>query len=90
MPDDNVAAIACGCLAAWSRGDLDTTRWLLADGVRFIGPPGATTGVGDSLEGIRGMVSIADHVEMRKVFAEDENGASSTAWSPIRHRRRWR
>jgi hypothetical protein len=73
MPDDNDAAIASRCLAAWSSGDLDTTRSLLADGVTFTGPLGATTGIDDYIEGIRGMVSIVDHVEVQEVFAEAGN-----------------
>ena len=35
-------AIASRCLAAWSSGDLDTTRSLLHDDVVFTGPLGAT------------------------------------------------
>jgi ketosteroid isomerase-like protein len=58
-------AIASRCLAAWSSGDLDTTRSLLGDDVTFTGPLGATEGADAYIEGIQAMVRIVERAEQR-------------------------
>ena len=56
-------AIASRCLAAWSSGDLDTTRSLLHDDVVFTGPLGATEGADAYIEGIQAMIKIVERAE---------------------------
>lgn len=69
---ENVA-IASRCLAAWSSGDLDTTRSLLHDDVTFTGPLGATEGADAYIEGIQGMVRIVERAEQREAFGDGED-----------------
>src|SRR5690242_12403037 len=72
-PDTDAKTIASRCLAAWSSGDLTTTRALLDDNVIFAGPMGATEGTDAYMEGIQGMVRIVDKVEQHLVFGEGGN-----------------
>ena len=67
---DDPKELASDCLAAWSSGDLETTRSLLSDEVTFAGPLGSTRGADEYIEGIKGMVKIVDRAEQREVFAE--------------------
>lgn len=66
-------AVASRCLAAWSSGDLETTRSLLDDDVSFTGPLGATDGADAYIEGIQGMVKIVESTEQHRVFGEGED-----------------
>ena len=66
-------AIASRCLAAWSSGDLDTTRSLLHDDVVFTGPLGATEGADAYIEGIQAMIKIVERAEQREAFGEGED-----------------
>ena len=65
--------VASGCLAAWSAGDLATTRSLLHNDVTFTGPLGATEGADAYIEGIRGMVKIIEKADQHLVFGEGED-----------------
>jgi ketosteroid isomerase-like protein len=71
--DADPGSVASKCLAAWTSGDLATTRALLHDDVEFTGPLGRTAGADAYIDGIQGMVTIVDHAEQREVFAEGEN-----------------
>ena len=74
MPDNgDPKTIATRCLAAWSSGDLSTTRVLLDDEVTFVGPLGATEGADAYIEGIQGMVKIVEKVDQHSVFGEGED-----------------
>jgi ketosteroid isomerase-like protein len=66
-------AIASQLLAAWSSGDLDTTRALLDDHVTFTGPLGTTAGADAYVEGIQGMVRIVERAEQREAFGDGED-----------------
>ena len=70
---DNPKEIASACLAAWSSGDLETTRSLLSEEVTFAGPLGSTRGADAYIEGIKGMVKIVERADQREVFAEGDN-----------------
>jgi ketosteroid isomerase-like protein len=70
---DDPKSVASGCLQAWSSGDLDTTRSLLADEVTFDGPLGSTRGADAYIEGIKGMVKIVERVDQHEVIADDDN-----------------
>lgn len=72
-PSDEPKTLASQCLAAWSSGDLDTTRSLLADDVTFAGPLGSTEGADAYIEGIQGMVKIIERADQQEVFAEGDN-----------------
>ena len=65
--------LASDCLAAWSSGDLDTTRALLSEDVTFAGPLGSTQGADAYIEGIKGMVKIVERADQREVFAEGDD-----------------
>lgn len=65
--------VAERCLAAWSSGDLETTRSLLHDDVTFTGPLGATEGADAYIEGIQAMVKIVETAEQCEVFGEGED-----------------
>jgi ketosteroid isomerase-like protein len=66
-------SIASDCLSAWSSGDLETTRSLLADEVTFTGPLGSTRGADAYIEGIKGMVKIVERTVQHEVFAEGDD-----------------
>lgn len=70
---DDPKSVASGCLQAWSSGDLDTTRSLLAEDVTFDGPLGSTRGADAYIEGIKGMVRIVERVDQHEVFADGGN-----------------
>jgi ketosteroid isomerase-like protein len=65
--------VASTCLAAWSSGDLATTRALLDDEVTFAGPLGATAGADAYIEGIQGMLQIVAKVDQHRTFGEGED-----------------
>jgi ketosteroid isomerase-like protein len=65
--------VASRCLAAWSSGDLETTRSLLSEGVTFVGPLGSTEGADAYIEGIKGMVKIVESANQREMFGEGED-----------------
>lgn len=73
MTDDDPKVVASRCLAAWSSGDLATTRALLCDDVVFSGPLGTTEGADHYIEGIRRMVESIERADQRQVFAEGQN-----------------
>jgi ketosteroid isomerase-like protein len=65
--------VASSCLAAWSTGDLVTTRSLLHDDVTFAGPLGVTQGADAYIEGIKGMVKMVEKADQHLVFGEGED-----------------
>ena len=69
----NAKELASKCLAAWSSGDLETTRSLLSEEVTFVGPLGSTRGADAYIEGIKGMVKIVERAEQREVLAEGDD-----------------
>ena len=72
MSESN-AAVAARCLDAWTSGDFDTTRSLLADDVTFVGPLGHTEGADAYVEGVRGMAKMVKGVDRRQVIADGDN-----------------
>jgi ketosteroid isomerase-like protein len=68
-----VATVASGCLQAWSSGDLDRTRALLAKEVTFDGPLGSTRGADAYIEGSKGMVKMVERADQREVFVEGDD-----------------
>lgn len=66
-------AVARMCLAAWTSGDLERTRSLLADEVSFAGPLGTTRGVDAYIDGIRKMAEIVERADERTAFAEGDD-----------------
>jgi ketosteroid isomerase-like protein len=74
MPADvDPGSVASQCLAAWSSGDLVTTRALLHDDVEFTGPLGRTTGADAYIDGIQAMIKIIDRADQREVFGDTDN-----------------
>ncbi len=74
MPkQENPKSLASDCLAAWSSGDLETTRSLLDEGVTFAGPLGSTQGADAYIEGIKGMVKIVEKADQHEVFGEGDD-----------------
>ena len=68
-----VATAASGCLQAWSSGDLDRTRSLLAEEVTFGGPLGSTRGADVYIEGIKGMVKMVERADQHEVFVDGDD-----------------
>jgi SnoaL-like protein len=65
-----VATVASGCLEAWSSGDLDTTRSLLAEAVTFDGRLGSTRDADAYIKGINGLVKMVERTDQREVFVD--------------------
>jgi len=66
-------AVSTKCLRAWTTGDLETTRSLLADDVTFVGPLATTHGVDEYIEGIGHMAEIVEGAIEKKVIVDGED-----------------
>ena len=61
---------ATACLEAWTSGDFDQARDLMADNVTFDGPLGHTEGADAYIDGVRQFAQNVERVEIDKVIAE--------------------
>jgi len=68
-----LATTASKCLEAWSSGDLETTRSLLADDVTFSGPLGQTKGADAYVRGVSKMAETVTGVELKKLIVEGDD-----------------
>jgi ketosteroid isomerase-like protein len=73
MSATELAMNASKCLEAWSSGDLETTRALLADDVIFTGPMGHTVGADDYVSGVAGLADNVTRVELKKLIVEGDD-----------------
>ena len=73
MAGTDAGSIASACLAAWTSGDMDATRALLADGVRFVGPLGQTMGADEYLAGVGRLAEIVTGVDQHEVIADGDD-----------------
>src|SRR3954468_288126 len=72
MSESN-GAVAARCLDAWTSGDFETTRALLADDVTFVGPMGQAQGADAYVEGVRGMAKTVKGVDRKAVIADGDD-----------------
>jgi ketosteroid isomerase-like protein len=74
MPATTAAAdVAVSLLEAWSTGDFETARSLLAGDVTFVGPLGETTGAEAYVDGVRGLAQIVERVEVLRTVTEGDD-----------------
>lgn len=72
MSDTN-GEVALRCLSAWTSGDFETARALLADDVTFVGPLGQTDGADAYVDGVRGMAKIVQRANVKRVIADGDD-----------------
>jgi ketosteroid isomerase-like protein len=65
--------IAKRLLLAWTSGDFETTRAVLAEDVSFTGPLGLTHGADKYVEGVRGFSHQIAKAEIKLAFGEGHN-----------------
>lgn len=65
--------IAKRLLLAWTSGDFETTRAVLADDVTFTGPLGLTHGADKYVDGVRGFSHKIANAEVALAFSDGEN-----------------
>jgi ketosteroid isomerase-like protein len=70
---EDAQSIAVRCLEAWTSGDFETARSLLADDVTFTGPLGTTAGGDAYIEGVKGFAKMIKGVDRHRVFGEGED-----------------
>ena len=72
MTADN-GQVAADEMAAWTSGDFDQVRRLVADDVTFVGAMGTTDGVDAYVKGLQGLREIVTGVDIRKVFTDGDD-----------------
>src|ERR1700709_314124 len=72
MAGSDATAVAIGCLAAWSSGDLDGARTYFADDVTFVGPLAATKGVDEYMAGLERLVELGPAPEAPRAITEGD------------------
>jgi limonene-1,2-epoxide hydrolase len=75
--DDRSREVARAYFAAWTRGDFDALREILADDVTFEGPLGSASGVDECVRGLEGIASMTLRIDI-KVLAVD--GCDVLTW----------
>lgn len=73
MVETDAKSVAIGYVDSWTSGDLETTRTLLHEDVRFVGPLGTAEGIEDCLKGLEGLVKIVKSADRRHAFADGED-----------------
>jgi ketosteroid isomerase-like protein len=72
MSDSN-GAIASRLLTAWTSGDFEAARALLADDVTFVGPLAHTEGADAYVEGVRGMAKMIKVADQKRVIEDGDD-----------------
>ncbi|MGN6374911.1 MAG: nuclear transport factor 2 family protein, partial [Sphingomonas sp.] len=72
MTNGDAGAVARRCLEAWTGGDFETLRSVLADDVSFLGPLGETQGADAYVEGIRGFAGLVDRAQIHEVIVDGD------------------
>ena len=72
MTTDN-GRTAADEMAAWTSGDFDTVRALVAADVTFVGSMGTTQGVDEYVEGLQGLRQIVEGVDIRRVVPDGDD-----------------
>ena len=73
MAGTDAGSIASACLAAWTSGDMATTRALLADDVRFVGPLALTVGADEYVAGVEGMSRFVTGADQHHVIVDGDD-----------------
>jgi hypothetical protein len=73
VPGTDVEFIATDCLHAWTSGDFETARSLLAEDVVFVGPLGAVEGLAACMQGLRELAQFVKGVERKKVISAGDD-----------------
>jgi hypothetical protein len=81
MNADSPAAIAAAYFDAWKSGNVERVRPLLHDDVSFAGALGSTTGVEETLTGLKGMFAMTKQVEVIKRWVD---GPDVLTWFELR------
>lgn len=58
---------------AWAAGDVEPIRPLLHDDVEFVGAMGTTSGIDETIDGLKGMVGATDELEVAVMVAEGDD-----------------
>jgi hypothetical protein len=58
---------------AWPRRDFDTVKQLVHDDVTFVGAMGATSGVTEYIDGLRGLSRMVNGLNVTKVFVDGDD-----------------
>jgi limonene-1,2-epoxide hydrolase len=69
----DAGSIASACLAGWTSGDLDATRWVLDEEVRFVGPLGQTVGVDEYMSGVARLGEIVTGADQHEVIVDGDD-----------------
>jgi ketosteroid isomerase-like protein len=72
MTTGDAGSVARRCLEAWTGGDFETLRSVLADDVSFLGPLGETQGADAYVAGIRGFAAMVERAEIHEVIADGD------------------
>ena len=73
MAGTDAGSIASACLAAWTSGDMDRTRALLDEGIRFVGPLGQTVGADEYVAGVSGLARIVSGADQHEVIVDGDD-----------------
>jgi ketosteroid isomerase-like protein len=72
MAVSDATAVAIGCLAAWSSGDLDRARTYFADDVTFVGPLATTKGVDEYIAGLERLIELVTGADVQRTITEGD------------------
>lgn len=81
MNAESSAAVAAAYFDAWKSGDVERVRPLLHDDVTFVGALGATTGIEETLAGLKGMFAMTEQVDVIKRWVD---GPDVLTWFELR------
>ncbi|MFC0622718.1 nuclear transport factor 2 family protein [Kribbella deserti] len=73
MTGTDAKSVAIRYVDSWTTGDLETTRSLLHDDVRFVGPLGTAEGIADCLKGLEGLVKVVKSADRKHAFADGDD-----------------
>ena len=73
MTDSSSEHFARMEMAAWTSGDFETVRTLVADDVSFVGAMGTTAGADEYIAGLRGLTEIVTGVDIQRVISDDDD-----------------